>query len=205
MDLRPIPKGVIKASCENTIEPMPATVLIVPGLRDHVSQHWQTLLADELPLVKSVPPMGRNDLDCQKRLIAIEELIASIMGPVVIVAHSGGCIMIAHWARMTKYSQSVQGALLVTPPDFETPMPAAYPTLDALRLGGWLPVPRRTLPFRSTVAFSRNDPLGSVQAIQQLAADWSSETIDLGLAGHMNPASGYGHWPEARALLSRFY
>jgi len=24
------------------------TVLIVPGLRDHVAQHWQTLLADRL-------------------------------------------------------------------------------------------------------------------------------------------------------------
>jgi predicted alpha/beta hydrolase family esterase len=26
-----------------------ATVLIVPGLRDHVPQHWQTLLASRLP------------------------------------------------------------------------------------------------------------------------------------------------------------
>jgi predicted alpha/beta hydrolase family esterase len=26
-----------------------ATVLIVPGLRDHVPEHWQTLLASQLP------------------------------------------------------------------------------------------------------------------------------------------------------------
>ena len=44
-----------------------ATVLIVPGLRDHVPDHWQTLLAARLPRVRTVPPMGRADLDCARR------------------------------------------------------------------------------------------------------------------------------------------
>ena len=30
------------------MSPAVPTVLIVPGLRDHVAQHWQTLLAAEL-------------------------------------------------------------------------------------------------------------------------------------------------------------
>ena len=34
------------------------TVLIVPGLRDHVDDHWQTLLAARLDRVRTVPPMG---------------------------------------------------------------------------------------------------------------------------------------------------
>ena len=29
-----------------------ATVLIVPGLRDHVAEHWQTLLAGRLAKVR---------------------------------------------------------------------------------------------------------------------------------------------------------
>ena len=36
------------------------TVLIVPGLRDHVAEHWQTLLAGRLPRVRVVEPMGRR-------------------------------------------------------------------------------------------------------------------------------------------------
>ena len=36
--------------------------LIVPGLRDHVAQHWQTLLAERLPGARSLVPMGRDNL-----------------------------------------------------------------------------------------------------------------------------------------------
>ena len=177
------------------------TVLIVPGLRDHVPQHWQTLLAPQLPRVATVPPMGREDLDVTARVDAIERAAQQVEGPLVIVAHSGGCIMVAHWARRTR--RHVQGALLATPPDFESPMPEGYPTLEELRAGGWLPVPREPLPFRSIVAASRNDPLGSYERVSALARDWDSELVDLGEVGHLNPASGYGPWPLAHALIEQ--
>lgn len=180
------------------------TILIVPGLRDHVDQHWQTLLAQQLPQVKTVPPMGREDLDCKKRTQAIETAMASIAGPVLIVAHSGGCIMVAHWAQTSAHLHKVCGALLATPPDFERPMPEGYPSLDALKAGGWLPVPRQQLPFRSLVATSDNDPLASHDRVIALAQAWGSETVDLGAVGHLNPASGYGEWPMASVLLSNF-
>ncbi|MGY4831024.1 RBBP9/YdeN family alpha/beta hydrolase [Sphaerotilaceae bacterium SBD11-9] len=178
-----------------------ATVLIVPGLRDHVAEHWQTLLAARLPRVRSVPPMGRSDLDCAAKVAAIEAAAQAVDGPLVIVAHSGGCIMLAHWARQT--TRPVHAALLATPPDFETLMPEGYPTLDALRAGGWLPVPRQPLPFKSLVAASRNDPLGSYERVAALARDWGSELLDLGEVGHLNPASGYGAWPMAQTLVER--
>ena len=179
------------------------TVLIVPGLRDHVPQHWQTLLAARLPRVAGVPPMGREDLDCAKRVQAIEREIAAIDGPVVMVAHSGGCVMVAHWAASTAHAAKVRGCLLATPPDFEHAMPEGYPTLDQLRAGGWLPVPRQRLPFRSLAALSRNDPLGDYPRLLQLARDWGSEVLDLGEVGHLNPASGYGEWPLADELIAR--
>ncbi len=179
------------------------TVLIVPGLRDHVEAHWQTLLARRLPRVRSVPPMGREDLDCAARVAAIEHEIAAIDGPVVLVAHSGGCVMVAHWARVTRHADRVRGCLLATPPDFDRPMPEGYPTLAMLQAGGWLPVPRARLPFRSLVAASRNDPLGAFGRVMALARDWGSEVEDLGEAGHLNPASGFGEWPGADALVAR--
>ncbi len=178
-----------------------ATVLIVPGLRDHVEAHWQTLLAAELPDARTVPPMGRPDLDCQARVRAIESAMDSLAGPVVIVAHSGGCVMVAHWAAVTRHAAKVRGCLLATPPDFDRPMPEGYPTIDMLQAGGWLPVPRARLPFRSLVAGSRNDPLGDFERVQDLARDWGSEFVDLGKVGHLNPASGFGPWPQAKALI----
>lgn len=177
------------------------TVLIVPGLRDAAPQHWQTLLEPTLPRVRSVAPMGRQDLDCQARVDAIERVAQSIEGPFIIVAHSGGCIMVAHWAQQTKLA--VRGALLATPPDFDTAMPEGYPTLQALGDAGWLPVPRKRLPFRSIVAASRDDPLGSWDRVAELAVDWGSEWADLGKVGHLNPASGFGPWPQANEFIAR--
>jgi predicted alpha/beta hydrolase family esterase len=178
-------------------------VLIVPGLRDHVETHWQTLLAAKLPNVKVVPPMGREDLDCAKRVLAIEDAIAGMQGPVLIVAHSGGCIMVAHWALRSQHLDRVCGALLAAPPDFETPMPDGYPSIAALTAGAWLPVPRQPLPFHSLVCTSSNDPLASQESAQQLAQAWHSEILDLGAVGHLNPASGYGEWPMALDLIHR--
>lgn len=175
------------------------TVLIVPGLRDAVAGHWQTLLATRLPRVRAVPPMGREDLDCIARVAAIEREAQAVDGPLVVVAHSGGVVMLAHWAQRTR--RPVRGALLATPPDFERPMPEGYPGIEALRAGGWLPVPTGRLPFPSIVAASRDDPLASFERVAQMAQGWGSRLVDLGKVGHLNPASGYGEWPGAQAFI----
>jgi predicted alpha/beta hydrolase family esterase len=181
-----------------TLEP---TVLIVPGLRDHVEQHWQTILASELLRVAAVPPMGRNALDCAERVEAIERAVQRVEGPLVIVAHSGGTIMVAHWAARTR--RRILGALLATPPDFERSLPEGYPTLDQLAQHGWLPVPRGPLPFASIVAASRDDPLASFDRVCALASGWGSTLVDLGAVGHLNPASGYGRWDRAHTLIAQ--
>jgi predicted alpha/beta hydrolase family esterase len=178
-------------------------ILVVAGLRDAVAQHWQSLLEARLRAagraVAVVPPMGREDLDCATRVAAIERTATAIAGPLIVVAHSGGCIMVAHWARQTK--RAVAGALLAAPPDFDTPLPDGYPTLEALQAGGWLPVPRERLGFRSIVAASRNDPLGRFERVAELARAWGSRLDDLGEVGHLNPASGFGAWPQAEQYI----
>ena len=136
----------------------PPTVLIVPGLRDAVPQHWQTLLQQEWPGAASVEPMGRTELDCSARVRALEQAVAAIGGPVLLVAHSAGCLMVAHWAARTALAGRVHAALLATPPDFERPMPEGYPKLAQLEAAGWFPIPTARLPFPSLVATSDNDP-----------------------------------------------
>lgn len=175
------------------------TILIVPGLRDHVAEHWQTLLAVKLPKVRTVAPLDHDKLSCTARVEAIERSLAEIVGPVVIVAHSAGTMMVAHWAQ--RASRLVQGALLATPSDMETPMPAGYPSVAQLDSNGWLPIPRNKLPFPSILAASSNDPLCRLERARALAQDWGSQIVDVGAVGHLNPASGFGEWPRAEALI----
>lgn len=181
-----------------------ATVLIVPGLRDESAEHWQSLLVRELHSagrpVRSVKPMGRENLDCALRVAQVEQEAAAANGPLIIVGHSAGALTVAHWASQA--GGRVRGALLAVPPNFEVPMPTGYPAVDALSAGGWLPLPRSPLPFPSIVAASRNDPLASYEWVTALAADWHSRLIDLGAVGHLNPASGFGPWLRAAELIA---
>lgn len=178
------------------------TVIIVPGLRGPVAEHWQTHLAATLPKVSVVPELGRDHFDLDERVAALDQAVTGAEGPVVIVAHSAGVITTVHWAA--RHRRPVQGALLATPPDLVSPLGAEYPTLGELESRGWLPIPLDPLPFPSTLAFSLDDALGEPGRVIDLALAWHSDLHHLGAVGHLNPASGYGEWPEALTLLERF-
>lgn len=178
---------------------MKSTVLFVPGLRDHVADHWQTLLAQDMPGSRTVPPLEHDKLSREARVEALDRALRAIDGPVILAAHSAGVLMVAHWAL--EHTRPIKAALLVTPPDLEAPLPAGYPTPEELWQGGWLPVPRQRLPFRSTVLGSLNDPLATTQSVEALARDWGGAFMQLGEAGHMNPAAGFGPWPQGKTLL----
>ncbi len=176
-----------------------ATVLIVPGLREHVAEHWQTLLEARLCKVRSVPPLETDKLDCAARVRAIQHELEQIEGPVILVAHSAGVLMVAHWAAL--HSRQIKGALLAAPPDLEATWPQGYPTSESLRAHGWDPLPQGPLPFPSLVAGSTNDHLASLDAVTRMAQGWGAELRNFGAVGHLNPAAGFGHWPEAEALI----
>jgi predicted alpha/beta hydrolase family esterase len=176
-----------------------ATVLIVPGLREHVAEHWQTLLQDRLGKVRSVPPLETDKLDCMARVRAIQHELEQIDGPVILVAHSAGVLMVAHWAA--HYSRPIKGALLAAPPDLDAVWPPNYPSSETLRSQGWNPLPHGPLPFRSIVAGSTNDHLASLPAVTRMAEGWGAELLNLGDVGHLNPAAGFGHWQQAEALI----
>ncbi|MPQ68565.1 alpha/beta hydrolase [Pseudomonas sp. MWU12-2319] len=176
-----------------------ATVLIVPGLREHVAEHWQTLLAARLCKVRSVPPLETDKLDCAARVRAVQHELEQIDGPVILVAHSAGVLMVAHWAA--QYTRPIKGALLVAPPDLDADWPQGYPCSETLRRQGWNPLPQGPLPFPAIVAASSNDHLASLSAVTGLAAGWGAELRNFGAVGHLNPAAGFGPWPQAEALV----
>ncbi|MCR5870151.1 MULTISPECIES: RBBP9/YdeN family alpha/beta hydrolase [unclassified Sphingomonas] len=176
------------------------TVLFVPGLRDHVEDHWQTHAARALPGSRTVPPMETNGLCRALRVAALDRAIAAIDGDIILAAHSAGCLMVAHWAA-TAAARRIRAALLVTPADVEHPLPWGYPEQDKLAANGWLPIPRVPLPFPALVVASRNDPLAAFDRVAAFAQSWQVPLYDAGEVGHLNPAAGYGPWPVALELL----
>jgi predicted alpha/beta hydrolase family esterase len=121
----------------------------------------------------------------------LEGDIAAAKGPVVLVAHSLGCLAVARCAR----SPAIHGALLVTPPDVERP---DFPPI----VEGFAPIPREPLSFPSVVVASQNDPFTAFERARELAAAWGSRLVDAGAAGHINSDSGFGPWPLGEQLLA---
>jgi len=175
------------------------TILIVPGLREHMPDHWQTFLEQKLQKVACVPRMATDKLSCAAWIGKLEESLAQIEGPVVLVAHSAGVMIVVHWAQ--RHRRPIKGALLAAPPDFEAPLPEGYPKQEVLQQNGWLPTPLTRLPFPSIVAASTNDPLGRFDRVAGFAEAWGSRLVNLGNVGHLNPASGFGEWPRAEEFV----
>ncbi|AYG59486.1 RBBP9/YdeN family alpha/beta hydrolase [Rhizobium jaguaris] len=65
-------------------------------------------------------------------------------------------------------------------------------------------MPSRTLPFPSLVVGSRDDPYMDFAELRQRAARWDSDLHDLGHAGHINIAGGFGRWEQGYQLFSAF-
>ena len=175
------------------------TILFVPGLRDHVEDHWQTHAARLFPGSVTVPPLTADRLSRAARVAALDAALQAIPGEVVIAAHSAGCLMVAAWAQNP--TRAIKAALLATPADVENPLPPGYPSFEDLSANGWLPIPRSPLPFPAVVAASRNDPLATYDKVAELAAAWGADLHDAGEVGHINPPAGFGPWDAGVGLI----
>lgn len=180
---------------------MSTTFLFVPGLRDHMEDHWQTHAARAIPGSVTVEPLTQDRLSLAARVAALDLALQAIPGEVVIVAHSAGCMMVAHWAANP--TRDIAGALLATPADLENPLPPGYPALADLQANGWCPIPRNRLPFSATVVASRNDPLAAFDRVAGFAQSWGARLHDAGEVGHLNPPAGFGPWDDALPLIAK--
>lgn len=174
------------------------TVLTVPGLGGSGPSHWQTLWE------KGRPDTARIELGMWDRphrnawVTKIDQAVASARAPVILVAHSLGCVAVAWWASLSPqpYGWPVAGALLVAPADVDRAGVAP-------ELAPFAPAPKQPLPFPSIVVASSDDPWVTLERAHSLAVDWGSHFIDYGACGHINAASGLGRWPEGLELLDR--
>ena len=169
------------------------TVLVLPGWQNSGPDHWQS----RWELLHGYTRVEQHDWDRPLRgdwTARLEDVVLAQRQPVLLAAHSLGCLLAAWWAAHSAHTDRVVGALLVAPPEIER---------DDLRqaIPGWAPPARQRLPFPTIVVVSGDDPYGSLQATSRLAADWGATLYNVGARGHVNAESGLGDWPEGHALL----
>ena len=146
--------------------------------------------------------MERDKLSCAAWVSELDRSLAAIEGPVVLVAHSAGVMITVHWAHAPPASDPLARCSPRRRISSRR-CPKAILREAVLLENGWLPTPRERLPFPSIVAASTNDPLASYERVASLAAAWGSRLVDVGAVGHLNPAAGYGPWPQAESFVER--
>lgn len=173
--------------------PAPASpVLILPGLHDSGPQHWQTLWMRGRPDYRRVEQADWKGPRCADWVANLDAAVSAAGPAAVLVAHSAGCALVAHWAAA--HRRPIRGALLVAPSDVEAPSYPAEPT-------GFAPMPLGRLPFATTVVASTDDPYVSLDRARLFAARWGARLVEIGATGHINAASGLGAWPAGLDLL----
>jgi hypothetical protein len=170
-------------------------VLLLPGWQNSGPAHWQSLWEAKYGYTR----VQQHDWMHPLRgdwIVQLEEYVLARSEPVVLAAHSLGCLLVAAWATCSRNTHKVRAALLVAPGDVERE--ELQPVLKS-----WSPVTHARLSFPATLLASHNDPYCSFERAQFFADQWGTHCIDYGMAGHINADSGLGDWPQGHALITQ--
>ena len=169
-------------------------VLILPGYGDSGPDHWQSRWEAADPACRRVVQRDWLLPSLAEWLATLARHVAECHSPPVLVAHSLGCVLAAHWA--TGPGARAKAALLVAPADVDS---SAH-TPDEVR--SFSPIPLAPFPFPSVVVASTDDPFLTMDRAGLFARAWGSRLVTLSGAGHINADTGFGDWPQGRALLA---
>lgn len=167
------------------------TPLIVPGLNNSDERHWQSVWQAHLGALRiAVDDWSRPDLGKWSR--AITRALAQLEGPVVLIAHSFGCLASAQVAHQLSVGQEqkIAALLLVAPAD-----PEKFNLVQQL--------PDRALARASFIVASDNDPWMQADKARTLAKKWGAGFTLLRSRGHINSDSGLGHWQPGVRFLAQ--
>ena len=169
-------------------------VLNIPGLGGGGTTHWQSQWEALYPQCRRVEQCNWNIPDKDEWLNALDAAILSCKTPPILVAHSLGCALLAHWVSRY-HSAPIEAALIVAPADVDN-----RDTIPA-EAAGFGPMPLCMLPFPTTVVASTNDPYVALHRAQVFATAWGADFHNLGNAGHINADSHLDVWDAGWNLV----
>jgi predicted alpha/beta hydrolase family esterase len=170
------------------------TVLLMPGIHNSGLAHWQSLWEKDDPSFVRIQVDDWDHPVCEAWVEAIERTVAATPEPVVIVAHSLGCLPVVEWASRAPV-RKVHGLMLVSVPD------PSGPRFPSEAKGFSLPL-SKVLPCPSLVVSSEDDPYGTPVHARRCAEAWGSRFVNVGAAGHINADSRLDRWEQGLELLT---
>ncbi len=176
-------------------EDMMFSTVFVAGYGNSPQGHWQEIWHKESMNSYWVEQNDWTNPNCVEWVEALNEVIQSIEGPILLVTHSLGGNTVAEWNRI--HSGNILGAFLVAFPDVQA---VDFPEA----ISGYESPPLAKLPFPSVTLASLNDPYASIDRTRFFADRWGSDLISIGSHGHINAESNLGAWPEGKRLLTKF-
>ena len=169
-------------------------ILNVPGLNGSGPGHWQTLWEEKYGYER-VEQRDWENPDLVEWVSTLNAVITANSERTILVAHSLGCLTVAHWAHAyPENNGQIQCSLLVAPPDVES---SSYIPETLRRFAT-----HEVIPFPSVLVGSENDHYMKLDSARELARFWNSCFVNAGAVGHINPDSGHGPWPAGEALLT---
>ena len=172
--------------------PFKSNIFIVPGLGNSGECHWQTIWQNKYAFTR----IQQQSWDKPIRTDWIQQIDTVLndydYSNTILVGHSLACNTIVQWANV--YRRSIKAALLVGPSDTEA---SSYPPGTT----GFTPMPLYRLHFPSVVIASSNDFYVSTERALFFAEQWGSRFVNIGDAGHINVAAGFGEFEQGLAIL----
>jgi uncharacterized protein len=188
--------AALSAVCSGVIQPQADAesrthFLIQPGWQNSGPHHWQTLWQGQLG--KAATRVPQEDWLVPERFAWVKTLkqtISRTPAPVVILAHSIGCMT----TIFAMQAAPVAAVVLVAPADAERPnAPGALHTFT--------PIAMEPLATPALLVASDSDPYCTLERAQGFAQGWKADLEIVNGGGHINADAGFGPWPDGWAMV----
>lgn len=120
----------------------------------------------------------------------LDETIRHTTPPIVVLAHSIGCLATVFAVS----SAPVAAIVLVAPADAErADAPGALHTFT--------PIPKEPLKIPALVVASDSDPYCTLDRARDFAGAWKADFEIVADGGHLNAEAGFGPWPDGWIMV----
>lgn len=172
-------------------------LIMIPGLGGSGESHWQTLWEKEDASIVRVEQADWDNPICQIWVDQLEKTLLLFPDkPMVLIAHSLGCVTLVHAYKQNKL-KNVVGAFLVAMPDV---LQADFPK-ECLNFS---PLPNVRFDFPSIMIASSNDSYSQLSVLEDSSLKLGCLFINIGNRGHIGTAANLGFWEEGKSLFLDF-